>query len=83
MSERGNGRWRTALELPPDTRLLGHVLHARAPARTHYRLKGQDAEGRVLALESDDWGRETGRHYVILDPAEWPILQMLLERKAT
>ena len=83
MSARGNGRWRTALELPPDTRLLGHVLHARAPARTHYRLKGQDAEGRVLALESDDWGRETGRHYVILDPAEWPILQMLLERKAT
>ena len=81
MSERGNGRWRTALELPPDTRLLGHVLHGRAPARTHYRLKGQDAEGRVLALESDEWGAETGRHYVILDPAEWPILRMLLARR--
>lgn len=81
MSERGNGRWRTALELPPDTRLLGHVLHGRAPARTHYRVKGQDAEGRVLALECDDWGAETGRHYVILDPDEWPILRMLLAHR--
>ena len=81
MSARHVGRWRTALELPPDTRLLGHVLHG--PARTHYRIKGQDSAGRVLALPCDDWGAETGRHYVILDPAEWPILQMLLERKAT
>lgn len=80
MSARHVGRWRTALELPPDTRLLGHVLHG--PERTHYRVKGQDAEGRVLALPCDDWGAETGRHYVELDPAEWPILQMLLARKA-
>jgi hypothetical protein len=74
------GKWRTALELPPDTRLLGHVLHG--PDRTHWRLKGQDAEGRVLALACDDFGAETGRHYVELDPAEWPILRMLLQRKA-
>jgi hypothetical protein len=80
VSARGNGRWRTALELPPDTRLLGHILHG--PERTHYRLKGQDEHGRVLALECDDWGAETGRHYVELKPADWPILQMLLARKA-
>ena len=79
MSARHVGRWRTALELPPDTRLLGHVLHG--PERTHYRLKGQDAEGRSLALACDEVGAETGRHYVELDPAEWPILGMLLARR--
>jgi len=79
VSARGTGQWRTALELPVDTRLLGHVLHG--PERTHYRVKGQDAEGRVLALECDDGGAETGRHYVILDPADWPILRMLLAHR--